>query len=473
MCENNIKDICAGDISKTLGFEIIGPNASLAIEWKMDNRVVEKGNGFLAIKGAKVDAHEFIPDAIAKGAAVIVAEKNRRSYIAEIAEKNPNVTFILVNESIHGFAKIARSYLEIIRPTVVAITGSVGKTTTRELCLVVASSKYKTYGAKKSYNTLLGTSITIMSMPQDTEVLVLEFGTNHFGEIKELADYFCPDVAIITEIADAHLETFKTRDGVLKEKTCILSHEDKLKAIIYNGQNEHLRGYFYKKSYSCPVYAVGQDGNCTIGDEICLTLSPQKTFCNYKINGLEVTLESSLFGVQHTKNMALALCLGSFLKIDISAIKIALASMTVLEGRGLIYPLPNNCYLIDEAYNSNPTSCEVAIKNLLYASHGKVTQFKTCTILGGMRELGEKTEASHQYIVDMLINVDYVYLLGDEWKNCDVSKLQCVKMYDSLDTLRHAIKDLLNNNLVDTIILVKGSNSYGLCNAVNDIKERV
>lgn len=472
MRENKINSVCAKEICEALGFEVIGPDHSLTIDWKMDSRLVEDGNGFLAIKGAKVDAHDFIPDVIARGVSVIVAEKNRHDYITEIANKNPKVSFILVDESTHGFACIAKAYLEIVKPLVVAITGSVGKTTTRELCLAVACSKYKTYGAKKSYNTLLGTSFTIMSMPSDTEVLILEFGTNHFGEIQELADYFNPNVAIITEIADAHLETFKTRDGVLKEKTCILSHKENLKAVIYNKDNEHLRSYFENNSYSCPIYSVGKSGNCRIGEEIYLNVSPQKTSCDYEIDGQKIVLESPLFGVQHTKNMALALSLGCFLRIDLPTIKKSLSSMVVLEGRGIIYSLRNNCYLIDEAYNSNPTSCGVAIQNLLHGAQGKAVQYKTCAILGGMRELGEKTKSSHQYIIDMLASVDYVYLLGEEWKECNINGLKSVELHNSLDTLRQLVKEKVQN-FDNTIVLIKGSNSYGLCNVVNDIKERI
>ncbi|MDO4218716.1 MAG: UDP-N-acetylmuramoyl-tripeptide--D-alanyl-D-alanine ligase [Synergistaceae bacterium] len=468
MCENNIKKICAKEICESLGFEVVGPDTSLILEWNADNRVIEKGNGFIAIKGAKVDGHDFIADAIASGASVIVAEKNKREYVAELASKNSNVTFILVNESIHDFACIAKAYLEIIKPIVVAITGSVGKTTTKELCLTVAGCKYRTYGTKVNRNTLLGTSLTIMSMPNDTEVLVLEFGTNHFGEIQELADYFPPDIAIITEIADAHLEAFKSRDGVLKEKTCILSHKEKLKTIIYNKDNEHLRFYFDNNSYSCPIYAVGKNGNCKINEKISLTVSPQKTSCNCEIEGQNVVLESSLFGVQHIKNMAFALCLGHFFKIDLQSVKEALASMAVLEGRGRIYPLKNHCYLIDEAYNSNPTSCEMAIKNMLYGAIGENTRFKTCAVLGGMRELGEKADSSHQYIIDKLTDIDYIYLLGEEWKNCNLCNLRYVEFCDSLDTLKQAVCNLVKK-LENTIVLVKGSNSYGLCNVVNDI----
>ena len=471
MCEDNIKKLYARPFCTPLGFEVLGADSCIVTDWRSDNRDVTQGDGFVAIRGARTDGHDFIPDAIKRGASIILAEKRKRDLVANLAEQNPDVCFVLVDESIHDFATIAKCYLASVKPLLVAITGSVGKTTTKELCLAVAHSQYNTYGTSGNRNTLIGNSLTIMSMTPNTEVLVLEFGTNHFGEIAEMCDYFTPDVAVLTEVAGAHLEEFKSCYGVLKEKASILNHKDKLKCVIYNKENEYLAEYFDKNFFTCPVYAVGKGGNCCVGDDVKLSISPQGTSCDYEINGQKVALESQLFGVQHTRNMALALSLGKFLEIDTEKIKNAIAEMPVLKGRGVIHTLKNNCFLIDEAYNSNPSSCGAAIDNLLLSSRSNESKFKTCAILGGMRELGSETQTLHQFIIDKLTSLDLVYLLGAEWQGCDTSKLKCVRLFASLEDLEEEVKKV-QENLTDTILLVKGSNSYGLASIVNMIKER-
>ncbi|MBQ2616539.1 MAG: UDP-N-acetylmuramoyl-tripeptide--D-alanyl-D-alanine ligase, partial [Synergistaceae bacterium] len=202
-----------------------------------DSRDVEAGGAFIAIEGEKVDGHDYIPQAIENGAGLIIVRKGKKP-------EGLTVPFVELDEPERDLAGIASKKLKAHNLTdIIGITGSVGKTTTRAALQKVLSPHFRLHAPERSFNTLIGCTATIMAMPLETEILILEFGANKPGEIRELTEYFPPSIAILTAVAPVHLEGFGSVEGVLREKKEITNSAN-LRKIIFNNDNEYLSEAF-------------------------------------------------------------------------------------------------------------------------------------------------------------------------------------------------------------------------------------
>ena len=229
------------DAAAACGGKFYGPEAEAARAWRCDSREVRGGDGFAAIRGAKTDGHLYIKQAAEQGSRVVLAEREGLEGAGIRPEDFPGVSFIVTERRTEeALALAASEYLRRVAPKTIAITGSVGKTTTRELTAAALAQRYKVHSAVRSFNTIIGCALTVLSMAEETEALVLELGTNHFGEIAEMVKYFPPETVIITEVAPAHLEGFGSVEGVLRAKLEICGSA-KLKKIIFNCDNALLR----------------------------------------------------------------------------------------------------------------------------------------------------------------------------------------------------------------------------------------
>ena len=219
------------------GVVVKGVDRELPLTVRVDSRETQKGEGFVALRGTKVDGHRFIPDVLAKGGALIVCEA--AAYREEWSSLYPQCAFILTPERCeYGLASLASVYLkslERLRETV-AITGSVGKTSAKNDTKALLEGYFKIHAAAGNYNTLIGCAVTVLAAPADTEVVLLEMGANHRGEIAEMTRYLPPTIAAVTEVAPAHLENFGSLEGVLQAKTEIFASEN-LRCAVINGDN--------------------------------------------------------------------------------------------------------------------------------------------------------------------------------------------------------------------------------------------
>lgn len=440
------------------GGSLFGPDINIDHRWCCDSREVVANGAFAAIRGAVTDGHLYIRQAIEHGAKVILAESNGAADLALLSTEYPDVAFIAAEDTEKALTAIAKAYLRCVNPRIVAITGSVGKTTTRELTAAALKKHLKVHSAIKSFNTLIGTSLTILSMAEDTKVLVLEFGTNHFGEIAEMVKNFPPQIAVITEVAPCHLAGFGTVEGVLKAKTEICA-SSRLESIVYNYDNTLLRDYMSHNIDNIKKVSVGKHDGADIKVEKCFVhlneKGPSTTVC-YSIGGKEVSLTSSLFGIQHAYNMGYAFAISSLFGMNVSEIADGISELSPISGRGVCKRCARNCWVIDEAYNANPASLHAAIENTYAVAD--TMGLKKEAILGGMRELGEKSDEWHRKMVAELSGFDNVKLLGDEWHCCEPLP-KGVKLYSSLDEI---IASLSYGENESKIVLIKGSNSYGL-----------
>lgn len=446
-----------------------GPNPELYRVWRNDSREVCPGDAFVALKGESSDGHLYVHKALERGASILLIDEK---HAAEIDVSNPQftgVSVLVVRDTMTALAEIAAKYLEALSPTVIGITGSVGKTTTRELAASVLKSKYKVHSAIRSFNTVIGCSLTILAMPQDTEILMLEYGTNHFGEIEEIVSYFPPDFAVITEVAPAHLDGFGDIAGVLRAKMEICSAK-KLKRLVYNADNEPLSRAVGRYCRHTELVGVGFSSSQVkiLNVSVRLEDAGAHTSAEYDLMGARAKAEAAVFGVQHAYNIGYALAIGESFGIGKEEAAEALRGFRPLSGRGVIKKVNDSAWVVDEAYNASPKSMQAAIVNVKNISGAR--DYKIYAVLGGMREMGESSSEWHNQLAGEFKGFEKVLLFGTEWIAKGVTLPENAVYCRSME---ETVEEAMSLEMENAIVLVKGSNSYGLKKIVTLLTEGV
>ncbi|MBQ6113133.1 MAG: UDP-N-acetylmuramoyl-tripeptide--D-alanyl-D-alanine ligase, partial [Synergistaceae bacterium] len=370
-----------------------------------DSRDVEKGGAFVALEGEKTDGHKYIPQAIENGAALIILRKG----------KNPgglNVPVIELENPERDLADAASRKLKAHQLSdIIAITGSVGKTTTRAALQKVLAPHFKIHAPERSFNTLIGCTATIMAMPKETEILILEFGANKPGEIRELTEYFPPSIAILTAVAPVHLEGFVSVEGVLSEKMEITNSEN-LRKIIFNNDNEYLSEAF---KYYVKSMGVGEnkDADFVISHDTSEYTLPAMSFVLAHRQTQEIArFTANLWGKHNALPLALASATANELNISLQECAESLRDFEALTGRGRVIILEGGKkFLVDDAYNANPASMSASLETF-----AKVKCSKKVAVLGEMRELGENSVSYHSELEPLLEGIDTVILVGKIWR---------------------------------------------------------
>ena len=455
--------MAASEAAKICKGELYGSDADICRRWRADSRDITFGDAFVAVKGGNTDGHLFVRQAIDRGAQMLLVQKNKVSELGLDSPDYAGLSTIAVDDTLKALSALAHAYFEKVSPQIVGITGSVGKTTTRELLVAALGKKYKLHSAIRSFNTSLGCSLVVLEMPADTEMLVLEFGTNHFGEISEMTDLFPPETALITEIAPAHLAGFGSIGGVLKAKLEICSRG--VRVLVYNADNVLLKESLQAGVNAEKLIGVGYSGDADLKimqTKIFLDNSGAKISAVYRSEDVDFECSAGLFGKQHAYNVGYALAAARYYGVSDEDIKSAFAELNPIAGRGVCKKLPNNSWVIDEAYNANPASMRAAIENL-YEISGSM---KKTAVLAGMRELGKDILYWHKEILFLAKRCDRLFLLGEEWHAVPLP--ENAKLYDSFEDLT---ENVINEDLSDTVLLIKGSNSYGLKRLVTVLTE--
>lgn len=343
----------------------------------VDSRKAGENFIFVATKGERVDGHRFIPDVFAKGALGVVCEKEPESLPGPC---------IVVEDSFEALKQIGEFYRQQLPVKVVGITGSVGKTSTKEFVAAVLSMKYKVHKTLGNYNNEVGVPLTVLSMPEDTEVAVLEMGVNHFGEMHNLSRIARPDICIMTNIGQCHLEFLGSREGILKAKSEMFDFMKEDGSVCINGDDDMLASIKEVKgkkpvtfglSEQCRVYATDIKGKGLFGSEAMI-----------HGNGESFAVQIPLPGEHMVYNALAAAAAGQLLGMTPEEIRDGIAAVESVSGRSHIVKLPDKV-LIDDCYNANPVSMEAAIDLLLQADGRRVA------VMGDMFELGEQEKEMH------------------------------------------------------------------------------
>ena len=388
-----IAEVCAGTL---FGTEWIKEKNQEARGVVLDSRLLQEGYVFIATKGEKVDGHKFIPSVFEKGA------------LAVICEDVPEVLTgpcIQVEDSFVALKKLAAFYRQQLNITVVGITGSVGKTSTKEFVAGVLATKYKVWKTQGNFNNEVGLPLTVLQLRNEHEIAVLEMGISDFGEMHRLSEIAKPDICVLTNIGQCHLEFLGDRDGVLKAKSEIFDFMNPNGKIFVNGDDDKLVTLKERWQDRLVCFGRGCANDVSAANEVSKGLlgSTMDIVGNMELKGVQIPLP----GDHMVLNALAAAAVAKHMQLSLEEIKEGIKKVQAVSGRSNLIPY-EEFVLIDDCYNANPVSMKAAIDLLQSANGRKVA------VLGDMFELGEEEEKLHygvgEYAKD---KVDYLVCVGN------------------------------------------------------------
>jgi UDP-N-acetylmuramoyl-tripeptide--D-alanyl-D-alanine ligase len=405
-----------------------------------DSRNCPTGSMFFALKGDNFNGNAYALSALEKGCEFAVIDEKEYA----IDER-----FILVDDCLKALQDLAHYHRISLGLPVIGITGTNGKTTTKELIASVLKQKFKVLYTQGNLNNHIGVPLTLLSLTKEHQIAVVEMGANHPGEIKTLVEIAAPNVGMITNVGKAHLEGFGSFEGVIKTKSEMYDFLRKTGGQAFVNLDNPI---LFEKSEG--IERIGYGIQSTNGQVCGLNIksSPflQLTFKNFG-DAQEFELKTNLIGSYNAENVLAAVCIGRYFDIDSKLICEGINGYVPSNNRSQLTETASNKLIID-AYNANPTSMQAALKN--FAQMG--VEHKAL-ILGDMRELGEDSAAEHQRIVDQLREYGFekVFLIGE----CFSKTQNSFGCYPTADAL---INDLPSLSLSNYYILIKGSRGIKL-----------
>ena len=439
-----MKNLTLRNITKACHGEYRGPENLLDKEVAgvtIDSRKVEKDYLFIAIDGERVNAHKFIPDTIEKGALCVISHE-------DLGETD--FPYILVESTGQALLDTAKLYRDSFDIKVVGITGSVGKTSTKETIASVLAQKYKVKKTQGNFNNEIGLPLTVFTLEESDEIAVLEMGISDFGEMTRLTAIACPDVCVITNIGWCHLENLKTRDGILKAKTEIFKSMNPDGTVILNGDDDKLitikdvydkKPVFFGIENKCGIYAENIVNNGLEG--MTARICNVNTADN--INDFDVHIPVA--GIHMVYNSMAAAAVGAEFGLTSEQIADGIANMETIAGRNHIIKT-DSLLILDDCYNANPVSMKSSIDVLASSKGRKVA------ILGDMFELGEEEKQLHYGVGEYFKNknIDVLITVGELSKNIAAG----VRTVSACDVHSYNTKDELEKDF--SKLLKKGDN---------------
>lgn len=405
----------------------------------IDSRKIEPGCIFFALKGENFNGNHFAREALAHGAALAVVDE----------PIGTDERFLVVEDVLKVLQDLASMHRREINAKVIGITGSNGKTTTKELIFKVLSSTYKTKATSGNLNNHIGLPLTLLSLDRSIEYAVVEMGANHIGEIARLCEIAGPDYGLITNIGKAHLEGFGSLEGIIKAKSELYEHLRRNKGFVFlNSDNPIL----VKQAAGITNYTYGTGAAATCKGKL-LTQDPYLTL-EWTGTGTPNILETKLYGAYNFENVMAAVAVGNYFEVPVKDIHHSISSYEPSNNRSQVFHSDRDNTLILDAYNANPTSMESAIRNFytLPDEHKMV-------ILGDMLELGSDSLKEHSKILELLKDLGFqkVFLAGEIFYSLPIPSHW--SKFPDTDALKVRLKE---SNISAHTILIKGSRKIGL-----------
>lgn len=397
----------------------------------IDSRSVRANEMFFALKGPNFDGHKYIQSAIENGAKYCVVDDSKYAHYTNC------ILVVDVEKALQDLARYHRLNLSI---PILCLTGSNGKTTTKELIASVLSEKFSVFATKGNLNNHLGVPISILSINTEYDFAVIELGANHLGEIKFLSEIAMPDFGLITNIGKAHLEGFGSLEGVRRGKTELFNYLKKVEGVIfYNEDDENI-----KRSIPIDLVTVPYSLN---------NIEVQVGFPSLKLTYKGVQIESMLSGEYNVLNIIAAMRIGDYFNVEINQIIKGIEKYTPTNNRSQIIETEMNTIIMD-AYNANPSSMRVSISNL-----GSSSSINKVLILGHMLELGESSEAEHTSLLKFLEDYNWkcVFLIGVEFEH--FKNVAHVRYFPDVALLASYLEQ---HKIINCNILLKGSRGVAL-----------
>ena len=454
-------------INCTNGKLIVGNKKVESTNYSKDTRSINAGDTYIGIKGEKFDGSLFWKDAFDKGAKIAII--NKIDISEEELKKYNDKNIIQVEDTIQAIGQIAsykiKIYKEKYNLKVVGVTGSVGKTSTKDIIANVLSKKYKVLKTEENNNNHIGLPFTILRL-KDEEVAVIEMGMNHFGEISYLTKIAKPDIAVITNIGTSHIGNLGSRENILKAKLEILEGMSK-KKIVINNDNDLLHKWYLENKEKIEIHTFGiQNDSEFNATDIKLEENSSKFVCkNEKIN-----IEVPVGGEHFILNALCGLTVGKLLNLNNKQIQNGIRDFKLTAKRMEINHLTNNITIINDSYNASYESMKASITNLKNM-HGE----RKIAVLGDMFELGEFSEKLHREVGTEIYKskIDKLYIIGNyakfigEEAEKEGYKKENIIYFENREELFNNLKQNLQNG---DIVLIKASNGMKLFEVAEKLK---
>ena len=444
-------------IKKAVQGEVLTENEVTVTGVEFDSRKISAGDLFVPLKGTN-DGHEFVSKAIENGATATLWSNDPATAPEDIA-------VILVKDTLQAFQALASYYLLEENPDVIAITGSNGKTTTKDMTESVLSQKFRTYKTQGNYNNDIGLPYTILHMPEGTEKLILEMGMDHAGEISVLSELAEPDVAAITIIGEAHIENLGSREKIADAKMEITTGLAPDGLLVIPADEHLLTERVHSLSQTIETFGI-QSGELSAS---ILNETKGATVFSVDDNGYQIPLPGS-YNVQ---NALIAMAIGRWFGLGTDEIFQGLAYVQVTQNRTQWLKAGNGADILSDVYNANPTAMGLVLDTFAKLP----TEGRRLAVLADMLELGEESYALHASMVDHINDQGFqeIYLYGEEIKGLKVA------LADRYPTLAvHHFNKEAKQQMIATIkaslkaedsIVLKGSNGMGLIEVVEALQE--
>jgi UDP-N-acetylmuramoyl-tripeptide--D-alanyl-D-alanine ligase len=413
----------------------------------IDSRNVPAGSLFIAIKGDKFDGHHFVSDAVNKGASVVLVNSEKLNQL-----ENIDVPIVTVSDTTLALGELAAFWRRKLKTKIIAITGSAGKTTTKEMIYTLLSGKYNVNKTLGNNNNHIGVPLTIFSSTNRHDYCVLELGTNHFGEVKYTAEIAKPDYAVITNIGNSHLEFLKNRKGVFEEKAALFNVTAANGGTLFINNDDPFIANANKR-YGKRI-TFGLKNKADVKAEIVSYANDGKPILKINYKRKNSDYEIPLYGEQSAKNFLVASAIAFKIGLRSEEIKRRLRKIQAFDKRLNVHNL-KKFILINDTYNANPDSMELSLRLL-----SQMKKYNNrIAILGDMFELGAQSRMLHEKLSNTIIkyNINCVLTTGKMMKHLHnklKSRISGAIHFNDRETLSNYLKE---KSFAESIVLVKGS----------------
>ena len=449
------------EVARALGIESDDQYDQITItSVSFDSRSLEQGALFVPLIASN-DGHEFVEAAKQNGACAALWQRDHEN-------RPQGIPLLIVDDTLEALQKIGKYYLQKINPKVVAITGSNGKTTTKDMIAAVLSTQFNVAKTRDNFNNHIGVPMTVLSMEPNTEILVVEIGMDHFGELDHLVHLVDPDVAVITMIGEAHIEFFKTRDRIADAKMEITHALKEDGVLVYNGDEPLLIERAEKLDFETKTFGTGANVDLQAQN---IVSDAEKTSFRVK-QWPELNFTIPMIGAYNVKNALAALCVGSEFQIDPRSMVKALEHFDLTKNRTEWVKASNGADVLSDVYNSNPTACA----EVLTAFQNAETTGRRYAVLGDMLELGEQGPKMHAGLADKIDpkKVDEVFLCGPLMKNLAESltdKFDQGKIHHYATCEKEQlVSDLKERLRSEDMVMLKGSHGIHLEDVLAELR---
>ena len=435
-----------------------------------DTRTLKGGEMFFALKGENFDGNEYALKALEAGARYAVINSDSQ------AAASGDSRLVIVEDTLKTLQELARWHRSMTfvdgKPLrVVALTGTNGKTTTKELIRAVLSVKYNVTATEGNLNNSIGVPLTLLKINSETQIAVVEMGASHPGDIKELVDIALPDYGLITNVGKAHLQGFGSLEGVMATKGELYDYLAEHRKIAFVNVDNPLLVQMASKRQRMQIVPYGVNNNCAKvvvdegGSPFLSMVIPNPCITDVKENGASewLAVKTNLIGAYNADNVLAALCISSYLDVETADAIAAIAEYVPSNNRSQLTKTERNSLVVD-AYNANPTSMKAAIEN--FAQLGMPSKV---LVLGDMLELGEDSLKEHIRIIKMAmeLDLDMICLVGSEFgKACCETTDDKIMSFKTSCELAGWLKE---NPVSGSVILIKGSRGTKMENIIDTL----